>query len=192
VSSSSRRFVSASKLPPPAVMVCIWVFLGLFLIAGLGVVYFLTVRPLFQVIAARKWEQTPCIVDSSQVAAVLHTSNDTGGSTRPVDRTTYRIEVVYHYDFRGQRYTSDRYQFAVGSTGGFLPKQRIVEQYPPGTHTFCYVNPEAPAEAVIDRGMYGGMALGLSGLVFVFVGGGGLAAVGRAVRSAKIQDSRTK
>ena len=122
-----------------------------------------TIRPVLQaVVAAMRWEETPCVVDSSSVVAV-----PSGGRRGP----TYRIEVVYHYTFHGRVYHSSRYQFTSGSNSGRDRKQRIVDQYPPGRQTVCYVNPSAPGEAVLYRGLNVEMAFGCFGLIFAFVGG---------------------
>ena len=43
-----------------------------------------------------------------------------------------------------------------------------------GRQTVCYVNPAAPADAVIQRGFNGEMAFGGLGLIFFLLGAYGL------------------
>jgi hypothetical protein len=87
---------------------------------------------------------------------------------------TYRVSILFHYRYHDTNYTSSHYQFSSGSSSGQAGKQRIVDQYPPGRETVCFVNPADPAEAVLDRGYFGEMAYGLIGLVLALVGAVGL------------------
>jgi hypothetical protein len=147
---------------------CLRLFFLLFFLIGAVLFYFLTIRPAMQALAARDWQKTPCVIESSQVKT--HSSSD--GST-------YSVEVVYRYFCNGREYTSDRYHFATGSTSGRKGKVAIVSRYPPGTETYCYVNPAAPNEAVIERGLTPDLAFGAIGLVFALVGGLGMIFAGR-------------
>lgn len=149
------------------------VFFGVFFLAGIAVIYLGTIHPLYQAAVAMGWQETPCTVDSSQV---LVSKGSKGGST-------YRIEVVYHYRCEGQAYTSKRYQFSSGSSSGREGKQRVVDQYPQGRETVCYVNPAKPGEAVIKRGLNLEMLYGLFGLPFLIVGALGIFLFPRMARS---------
>ena len=88
---------------------------------------------------------------------------------------TYRIDISYKYEVDGREFQSYRYSFWAGSSSGRKDKQAVVDRFPPGTRAFCYVNPDDPTQAVIDRGLsievwmcllIGGLfgALGASGL----------------------------
>jgi hypothetical protein len=109
------------------------------------------------------WVETPCVVDSSELIVTPGTSSK--------DKTTYRADIRYHYEFQGQPYSSNRYQFLGGSTNRRSIEGRIVAQYPPGRKAVCYVNPKAPGESVIDRGPNSMMIIGCVFLVFVALGG---------------------
>jgi hypothetical protein len=98
---------------------------------------------------------------------LLESKSSKGGST-------YRIEVAYHYRVDGQAYASKSYQFSTGSSSGRQGKQKVVDQYPAGRETVCYVNPSKPSEAVIKRGLNVEMLYGLFGLLFAGVGALGL------------------
>jgi len=177
VTTPTRQSLTARR-SSAASMGCLRTIFALFLIIGVGIFYLVTVRPFLQVVSASKWVQTPCVIDSSRVD--VHPNSDRHG------RATYSIEVAYHYTFQGSDFTSRHYQFDTGgSTTGFAAKQRVVSQYPPGRKTFCYVNPEAPAEAVIDRGAHAGMAIGAIFLIFSLIGGFGLWLAPRLARSQR-------
>ena len=151
-SGSLRR---SSKAPSTG---CVRTVFGVFLLIGVFVLFVDTIRPVTQSLMARRWVETPCVVDSSR--AVKHVGHGRRSSS------TYSIEVVYHYGFGGQTYSSARYQFATAITAARASKQRVVDHYPPGSHTICYVNPGAPSEAVIYRGLNSEVAYGAIGIVF--------------------------
>ena len=135
---------------------------GLFFL-GLFVLYVDTIHPLLQSLGALRWVETPCVVESSKED--VRRSGSHGAA--------YYIEVVYHYSFGGRTYTSKRYLFAASSSVQSRVRG-IVKEYPPGKRTVCYVNPNAPAEAVIHRGLNPEMVWGVVGLFFLLLGGAGL------------------
>ncbi|HEV8580811.1 MAG TPA: DUF3592 domain-containing protein [Thermoanaerobaculia bacterium] len=141
---------------------CIAAFFGLFLLAGAGVSLFFLL-PAVQVLKAKSWQATPCTVLTSQLQS--HPGDDS---------TTYSVDVSYVYSFGGRAYRSSRYQFLGGSSGGYAEKERIVRRLPPLTRTTCYVNPEKPSEAVMNRDFSSEYAFGLVPLLFVAVGLGGI------------------
>lgn len=141
---------------------CGLAFFGVFLVAGLGFSAFF-IWPAFRVLESRSWHEVPCEVLESRVA------------THPGDESdTYSVEVRYRYTVDGRDYTSDRYHFFVGSTSGYEGKARVVERLPPGTRTVCWVDPDDPSEAVLERRFTLEYLFGLIPLVFVAVGAGGI------------------
>lgn len=159
--SSPYRFSQASRKPSPVGIGCMCIFFAFALLAGLSIIGMLTAWPMLKAATALSWEQTPATVDSSEVKTFP-------GSGR--NGTTYRVDIAYHYDFHGARYTSDQFEFSTASSSGHDGKQRVVDQYPPGTQTVCFVNPRHPTEAVIHRGLNVQMLFGLIGLPFALVG----------------------
>lgn len=147
---------------------CLRLFFLPFFLLSTGFLYALTLRPLLHMAEARHWTETPCVIDSSEI-----------GYHHGDDSTSYSIDITYHYTRAGQPYTSKRYDFALAATPGLKRKQVIVDRYKPGTETVCFVNPAAPAEAVLDRGWRPEMALGALGLVFAVVTGLGMIFTGR-------------
>jgi len=140
-------------------------FFGVFLLVGSLLSYFLLWRPWTRVQAAKTWPAHPCTVVSSRV----RTHNDS-------DSTTYRVEIVYVYEVNGREFRSHRYKFMGlgGSFSGYAGKAAIVQQYPPGRKTVCYVNPLDPADAVLERGFTAEMWMGAIPLAFMLAGVAGV------------------
>lgn len=141
---------------------CLVLFFSVFFLAGAGFSLFF-VQPALKVLAARSWQPTPCTILSSQVRT--HSGDD--GST-------YSVDVLFAYTFNGREYKSNRYQFLGGSTGGYAAKERIVRRLPPQTRTECYVDPDEPSQAVLNRDFGADYLFGLVPLLFVGVGLGGM------------------
>lgn len=143
---------------------CLAAFFGLFLLVGLGVLWLTLIGPGLGAWRARGWVATPCEVVSSQV------------ETHPSDEgdPTYSVEVLYRYRIDGREYHSNRYHFHTGSTGGYEGKARAVERLPAGARFTCWVDPDDPSQAVIERGLGREAWISLVPLLFVIVGGGGI------------------
>jgi hypothetical protein len=139
------------------------VFFTLFLVAGAAALAGFFVRPALKVLQAKNWRQIPCVVISSEVRS--HDSDD---------GTTYSVNILYAYEVNGKEYKSNRYQFMAGSSSGYDRKATIVRRHPPGTKTVCFVNPDDPTEAVLERGFTKGLWFGLIPLVFVAAGVAGI------------------
>lgn len=142
---------------------CLVGFFSLFLLFGLGFLAFFLL-PAVKVWKARSWTATRCTVLASEVES--HSDSDS---------TTYSVAVRYRYQVDGTSYESHRYEFLGGSSSGYEHKQEIVERYPPGSRPICWVDPEDPSQAVLERGLTRGYFFALIPAVFVLVGGGGVA-----------------
>lgn len=150
---------------------CLAIFFAIFGVAGLGFLIPFFLMPAARIIEARSWRQTPCTILSSNVAT--HHSSD---------GNTYRIEVRFRYEVDGRAYESNRYDFSSGSSSGYKAKQQVVKRYPPGSRSFCYVDPANPDRAVIEPGFTSGVWVGAIPLVFVLFGFGGVTGVVLAKR----------
>ena len=139
-------------------------FFSVFLVLGLLFLVPFFVLPAIKVVAARSWTPTDCEILASSVAR--HAGDD---------GPTYSVEVRYRYEVDGVLYESERYEFMAGSSSGYESKQRAVDALPVGDTATCYVDPENPAEAVIHRGFTWVYLIALMPLIFIAVGGGGMA-----------------
>jgi hypothetical protein len=146
---------------------------SLFALVGGALLYPLGVKPIAKTIASASWVTTPCRVLRAEVRS--HDSDD---------GTTYSVYILYQYEFNGQTYKSDRYEFIGGSSSGYQGKARVVKQYQTATDPVCYVNPDDPYEAVLKRGFHAKLLLVLLPLVFLLIGVGGLVGVVRGAAAA--------
>lgn len=149
-----------SRKRPTAASGCIVRIVGLvFFLVGLGVFVGLSGIPLKGWFAARDWPAVPCTITSSEVAS--HSSSD---------GTTYSIQIRYAYEYEGRTFEGTEYNFFGGSSSGYDRKQAVVDRYPAGATRECFVNPEEPAEAVLNRDFSFTYLIGCFGLIFLLIG----------------------
>ena len=176
--SSGTQDPAGEPVTPGQTAGCGVAFFGIFLVFGLGFSAFF-VWPAIRVIQAHSWNETPCEILESRVA-----------SHEGEDGSTYSVEVLYRYTVDGREHTSDRYRFLGGSSSGYEGKARVVERLPPGTRTVCWVDPEDPEEAVLERRLTAEYLFVFLPLVFVAVGAGGIFLSAAGVRRGKARDGR--
>ena len=131
-----------------------------FFLVGAGLFFFLSGRPIFNWMVAQSWQTVPCTILSSSVGT--HSSSDGGD--------TYSLDIRYAYEWEGQHYESERYNFFGGSSSGYDRKVAVVERYPEGETRACYVNPETPSDAVLTRDFSPVYLIGGFGLIFLTIG----------------------
>ncbi len=143
---------------------CLAAFFSVFLIFGLLIFVPFFAVPLAQSWSASGWAQVPCLIEYSAVR------------THPGDDgATYSVEVLYSYEVGGRQFKSSRYDFFTGSDSEYSSKSEWVQSHPEGTRTTCFVNPEDPLDAVVRLGSLSLALWGLLPLIFVAVGGIGVA-----------------
>lgn len=129
---------------------------------------------IWHIADARDWRPTRCTILASRIEHY---------------RGNSRLAVVYEYVHGGIVYRSDRYSFLPGYTSW---DKDIPAPLQAGQETVCYVDPEAPAEAVIVPTMTPALLFGLIPLVFFLLFGaaalGGLQALRRENRSQPSDD----
>ena len=110
-------------------------FLGIFVVVGTGLGYYLSAVPLYNAYQARAWTPTACEVISSRIVHGDETS---------------RADIVYRYRVGDRQYTADRYNFLPSSkSDSTVPA--LVARHPAGARFECYVDPGDPSRAVINR-----------------------------------------
>jgi len=144
-------------------------FLGIFCVIGAVTFFFFFLRPMIRSINAARWEKTPCTILHSGI-----TSQTSSGRNRS---TTYSLDILYEYTYKGRRYTSNRYGFLSGSSSSRGWREEVVRRLSPGTKSACLVNPSNPSEAVLSRSLGPDAWFGLIPLIFVLIGAGGIVAV---------------
>ena len=131
----------------------------LFVVVGLAVLLIWYLPAVVTGLVSLSWVETPCTIESSRVVEV---DSDDG--------KTYRVDILYRYEFAGVGYRSNRYKSFRGSSGGRSSKEAVVDQYRPGSQALCFVDPAAPRNAVLVRGLGWEAAFGLLPLAFIGVG----------------------
>ncbi len=142
---------------------CLIWFFGLFLLSGLGILYGMFVVPWLNYRDSLNWTACPCVIESSQV--ISHYDGD---------GTTYSIDILYRYTFNGIEHKSNRYDFFSGTTSGRRKYQAMVNRYPAGSEGRCYVDPDDPSQAVLEREWLRDKIFLLIPMVFVIAGLAGI------------------
>lgn len=105
--------------------------------------------------AAAGWPRAPGVIEVSEVAGERHFKNN----------LMYRPVIRYRYNAPGGPYSSDK----LGNTGKLYAKekqaQKITARYPVGSMVMACYNPADPSEAVLERGVVGGIWLAGFGLL---------------------------
>ncbi|MFP4579789.1 MAG: DUF3592 domain-containing protein [Candidatus Sumerlaeia bacterium] len=142
---------------------CLLLFFFIFFAVGSVAFYFMFIKPMAALHRARNWVETPCVIVHSEVRV---RSGDDG--------PTYGVYIEYEYEYQGEVYTDDRYMFTDIYSSGRRNKQSVVDQYPPGRKSTCFVNPDNPSESVKRKKFSKSYLIGLFPLIFVLIGAGGI------------------
>ncbi len=139
---------------------CLMLFGLPFMLAGAAMLYFLVLTPFFKYQESKNWLEKPCEIISSS----LKTHSDSDGDT-------YSPEITYKYIFEGKQYESNQLDFTgFSSSSDYSGENSAVLGYPAGSQAVCYVNPENPNEAVLQkewgRGAFKWVAIPFGGVFF--------------------------
>jgi hypothetical protein len=121
---------------------------GLFLLSFGGIFLYFLAPEIIANIAAAHWTLSSCTILSSGVMS--QESRDTGES-QPRQETLYRLNVTYSYDTAAGRQQSTRYRFVDPFTENRAAAESAAARYHPGAIVSCYVDPNNPTQAVLDR-----------------------------------------
>lgn len=131
----------------------------IFIGVGCAASYALLIRPTILTWQARSWIETPCKI----VSATVESHSDDDG-------TTYSIDITYEYNYYDRVYRSDRYDFVGGSSNGYEGKKTVVDGYKRAENPVCFIDPDHPSEAVLQRDWTLKNAIGFFPLIFVAAG----------------------
>jgi len=132
-----------------------------FFTGGIFALWQMAVSPALGWWHARSWVEVPATIKS----ASLESESDSDG-------TTYWVSVRFAYEFNERLLESDRAGFCKTKTNiGVEGMRRRVAALKSNPGTTCWVNPERPTEAVLDRSLPFGMVGGiLFSIPFLTVG----------------------
>ncbi len=137
-----------------------------FLVAGLGFIYFAFRQRSKAKQAGETWLTTPGKVTDSRVAS--HTSFRNGRQT-----TQINAQVKYEYQVMGQTYESDKLGFGNAGSGRKNANAKVAE-YPVGSAVTVHYDPADPSKAVLETKAYGFVTSLLVAAFLIVVGVGGL------------------
>jgi len=168
---SNFQFSAGSKFSGGGGKIFGTIFFAFFL--GMGLIFvFLIGKDFRQRLATYRWQIVPCTIVSSRVA--MDQSSE----------TPYHFEVRYEYKFGGQDYRSDRFMLNADRSGDYSAILRQVLRYPVTGSTRCFVDPNNPSEAVLERSTLWFGFMMLIPLPFVLIGGIGMVAMWRGKKLA--------
>ncbi len=110
-----------------------------FLYSGIRGIYKELIKPLRKNKEAAHWDQVDCWILSSELKELR------------VRGMHYWPEIIYEYEYNGEKHRSDKYSFWATYAGRRRRAETILERYSPATPTTCFVNPVNPNEAVLSR-----------------------------------------
>jgi len=123
-------------------MAIVRIALFVLLLIGLAINYFVFWLPWRDSRAAQSWVDTPCRIIASDVKVV-----DEGGRSGK----TFYIDITYQYQIPGGHRFSSEYDFTGGFRRSWNSCEEVVQRYPAGQQSVCYVNPQNYSEAVLSR-----------------------------------------
>lgn len=116
--------------------------IGLALAFAGGLFCWLMWRSFARAHEMRAWPPVPCVVLVSEI------------EERQIDRSSSpetRFKVEYGYEWQGRSFTSNHWGWRGNPWSSERSKaDRLVEKYPVGSRTICYVNTQQPDFAVLQ------------------------------------------
>ncbi|WP_428000622.1 DUF3592 domain-containing protein [Acidovorax sp.] len=155
-----------------------------FAAAGLGLLLLSVLPTLVDWSTMQGWQPVQATLASAETVA-----------SRGSKSTTYSVKAEYQYRVAGQEYTGRRVAIGSGSDNvGEFQKElgtRLEEAQRSGTPVQAWVNPDNPAEAVLDRSLRLGMLAFKLVFALVFGGAGlGIMLFAWRIRSVLSSDER--
>jgi len=111
--------------------------------------------------AMQAWVETPCRIVSSELGE---------GGLNQRGMPKYLVELRYRYEVGGTEYESERLRRLPVEASDLRKAEARIRPYPEGLETVCFVDPEEPSNAVLERDSRG--ALYSIWFPWIFVVGG--------------------
>ncbi len=118
----------------------VWPAVLVLLLANVGIY---SIFPWVKILKARQWPQVLCVIQSAEIG-----TGQSGGET------VYFPKVKFIYGFQGREYRSDHYSIIDFKTPKKSEIQNILDRLTSASmdlHLYCFVDPENPAWAVLNR-----------------------------------------
>ncbi|HPS55663.1 MAG TPA: DUF3592 domain-containing protein [Sedimentisphaerales bacterium] len=109
---------------------------------GFGYLTVSVLHPLIKSNKAKKWPTTKCKILESNVESCKMVG-------RHSRRIAYRIFIQYEYEYGGEKYHSDKYDFLDTIFDDYKTAKKITNEFKLNNNYECFVNPDSPAEAVL-------------------------------------------
>jgi Protein of unknown function (DUF3592) len=157
---SNQKAVSTARSARTLPRGCIVVFGVPFVLAGATVFIIFAVMPTINFFRAKTWSESTATITRSEI----ETRNSDDGAS-------YHADIHFTYEFAGKELTSEEWQVGL-SFGSHATARSVVNRYPVGSKHPCFVDPQPPHAAVLDRTYSWTNLTGLFGLIFVAAGCG--------------------
>lgn len=158
---NAAKAISSSPAKRGTPWGCLLIFGLIFVTVACGGLVAMIGVPLFKSIQVQRWEERIALVLKSEVV----TNRDDDGSV-------YRPEISFEYEYQGKKYRSSNWSTGFASSSFKGAAQSVVDRFPVGSEHPCFVNPDDPSQAVLDRSFQKSNLFALFMLVFLIVGGG--------------------
>ena len=127
---------------------------------------FWTCHSIAAAMAMRSWVEVPAVIESVNLE-----------ESEGEDSTTYKISATYTYDYAGRTYSGNRVGIDEGfdNIGPYHHRMyaRLSQQEVSKESATCYVDPERPERAILDRNLRWGM-LAFKAIFALLFGGAGI------------------
>lgn len=133
-----------------------------------GALYLGLVQPLILSRKIQSWPEVSCVVVSSNVINDSYRTRK-NLNTKKV-HPSYKIGIHYSYRYSDKSYSSDRYNFDRTAETDPAVVQKLVNAFPAGAQCVCYVNPQNPSEAVLNKEVHPAFLIVLGGVGILLFG----------------------
>jgi hypothetical protein len=164
----TRRGAGETRKPGLGGKIALTIFFLFFLGMGLLFVGLLTKNTIDDV-DTYTWTTTEAEVLESSIV-------ERGGD----DDHAYVLRTLYRYEVGGVTYRSSVVSPGYAGDGDYLEAQRSLDRYPAGARVTCWVDPDDPSRATLQRNSLWTSLFVFVPLIFVAVGGGGIFMVWRS------------